>query len=176
MNIVFSFFTKHAGTILPRTFRLKNILHTPPTNMFETKPFWVRYTFIQMRKKKNSSKNTFVQKHFHPKALSSKNTFVQNQFVQNRRQFHPRHFHPKTVSSNDIFIQNHFHPNPNFELWTLNPKHLNNQTTKPPNTKNPKNPKNPKKPKNPQNPKTPKTPKTPQPQNPKTLNTYTQNT
>ena len=28
------------------------------------------------KKKKTSSKNTFVQKHFHPKTLSSKNTFI----------------------------------------------------------------------------------------------------
>ena len=48
----------------------------------------VRYIFIQIRKKKNSSKNIFVQNHF----------------IQNRRQFHPLHFHPKTVSSNDTFM------------------------------------------------------------------------
>ena len=69
----------------------------------------VRYTFIQIAKK-NSSKNTFIQKHFHPKTLSSKNTFVQNHFIQKRRQFHPRHFHPKTGSSNDTFIQKRFRP------------------------------------------------------------------
>ena len=63
--------------------------------------FLVRYTFIQMRK--NSSKNTFIQKRFHPMTLSSKNGFVQ------------WHFLPKPVSSNDSFIPNHFHP-------TLNPK------------------------------------------------------
>ena len=49
----------------------------------------VRYTFIQIAKKKNSSQNTFIQKHFHPKpfhpkektisstTLSSKNGFIQ---------------------------------------------------------------------------------------------------
>ena len=57
----------------------------------------VRYTFIQIAKKK-SPKNTFIQKHFHPKTLSSKNTFIQTRF-------HPRHFHPKTGSSNDTFIK-----------------------------------------------------------------------
>ena len=87
----------------------------------------VRYTFIQIAKK-NLSKKTFIQQHFHP----------------NRRQFHPRHFHPKTgssmtfsskngfvqwhfhpktVSSNDTFIPNHFHP-----TWT--PEHLNTSTPK----------------------------------------------
>ena len=59
----------------------------------------------KLQKKKNSSKNTFIQKHFHPKTLSSQNTFIQN-----RRQFHPRHFHPKTVSSNDTFIPKWFRP------------------------------------------------------------------
>ena len=72
----------------------------------------VRYTFIQIAKTL-SSKNTFIQKHFHPKekTISSTTFSSQNGFIQ-------WHFHPKTVSSNDTFIPNHFHP-------TLNPKHLN---------------------------------------------------
>ena len=63
----------------------------------------LRYTFIQSRKR-NSSKNTFVQKHFGPKpfhpkqktisstTLSSKNGFIQWHFRQNR-------FQPMTLSS-----------------------------------------------------------------------------
>ena len=58
-----------------------------------------RYTFIQIAKKTHpktlSSKNTFIQKHFHPKTED---------------RFHPRHFHPETVSSNDTFIQIWFRP------------------------------------------------------------------
>ena len=88
----------------------------------------VRYTFIQIAKKKKTSKNTFIQKHFHPKTLSSKNTFVQNHFIQNRRQFHPRHFHPKTGSSTDTFIQKRVHPMTTFIQKWFRPMTFSSQT------------------------------------------------
>ena len=50
---------------------------------FPRPPDLVRYTFIQIAKKK------LIQKHFHPKTLSSKNTLIQMR----------RQFHPKTLSS-----------------------------------------------------------------------------
>ena len=62
-----------------------------------------------------SSKNTFIQKHFHPKTLSSKNTSSQNTSSQNtfvQKHFCPKPFHPKlktisstTLSSKTGFIQ-----------------------------------------------------------------------
>ena len=51
------------------------------------------------------------------KKNSSKNTFVQNHFIQNRRQFHPRHFHPKTGSS--MTLSSKTHPKP-FSSQTQN--------------------------------------------------------
>ena len=98
----------------------------------------VRCTFIQIAKK-NSSKNTFIQKHFRPKTLSSEreDNFIHDTFIQKR--VHPMtlssqtifiqwHFHPKTVSSNDTFIPNHFHPiltlssKSGFIQWHFHPK------------------------------------------------------
>ena len=64
-----------------------------------------------------SSKNTFVQKHIHPKTLSSKTisskteeNFIHDTFIQKR--FHPMTHSSKTVSSNDTCVQNRFHPKP----------------------------------------------------------------
>ena len=64
----------------------------------------VRYTFIQIAKK-NSSKNTFIPKHFHPKTLSSKtisskteDNFIHDTFIQKRD-------HPMTLSSTNGFVQ-----------------------------------------------------------------------
>ena len=122
----------------------------------------VRYTFIPMRKK-NSSKTTFIQEHFHPKTLSSKNTiiqkhfhrktllsktissktednFIQDTFIQ--MWFVQWHFHPNVVSSNHIFVQNRFHPmtvsSQTIFIKTLNtstPQHLNTSTPKHQNPK-----------------------------------------
>ena len=57
------------------------------------------------KKKKNSSKNTFIQKHFHPKTLSSKtisskteDNFIHDTFIQKR-------VHPMTLSSKNGFVQ-----------------------------------------------------------------------
>ena len=88
----------------------------------------VWYFFIQIAKK-NSSKNTFIQKHFHPKekTISSTTLSSKNIFIQKRRQSHPRHFHPKTGSSNDTFIQKHTHAmtlssKNGFVQWHFHPK------------------------------------------------------
>ena len=87
-----------------------------------------------------SSKNTFVQKHFHPKTLSSntissktEDNFIHDIFIQKR--FHPMtpsskngfilwHFHPNMVSSNDIVVQNRFYPMTvsSKTIFILNPK------------------------------------------------------
>ena len=69
-----------------------NIFTVSPVSVDSNSCSVVKYTFIQIAKKK------LIQKHFHPKTLLSKNTVVQNHFIQKRRQFHPRHFHPKTGS------------------------------------------------------------------------------
>ena len=62
----------------------------------------VRHTFIQIRKK-NSSKNTFIQKHL-TKTISSKteDNFIHDTFI-------PKRFHPMTLSSQTTFIPNPKH-------------------------------------------------------------------
>ena len=62
--------------------------------------------------KKNSSENTFIQKHFHPKTLLSKNTFLQKHFQSKREDnfIHDTIIASKTGSSNDTFIQKRFRP------------------------------------------------------------------
>ena len=52
-------------------------------------------TLSSKLQKKKSSKNTFIQKHFHLKTLSSTtiSSKTEDSFIQ--QLFHPRHFHPK---------------------------------------------------------------------------------
>ena len=77
----------------------------------------VRYTFIQIRKKKK-----LIQKHFRPKTLSSKtiSSKTEDNFIHDT--FIPKRFHPLTPSSKNGFVKRYFRPKPvssNFVLCLL---------------------------------------------------------